>query len=207
MFLLIKIQDMMGILVQLHVITPGTKAGNQPDTVENRLASLSVCVEIKVDIKKCGNWCDTYSKKRFLVKILEGPIYELRLAEVGENIDGRQKELQFALAMFTADGVQTLKVGVPSAEEIVNMLSLFQMSRSPLERKLVDFVEPKGGAARCMEDKTLLEELIDMRRDRSSQQGTQQSKPTKLVSKRPGQILRGGADYETYIPVPALPSL
>ncbi|KAK1231089.1 hypothetical protein PQX77_005806 [Marasmius sp. AFHP31] len=198
MFLLVKIQDMMGILVQLRVIPPGTKAENQPITVETRLSSL--CVKIEDDIKKCGNLCDTYSKKRFLVKILKGPIYELRLAEMGENIDERQKELQLALAMFTADGVQTLKVGVQSTEESVNMLLLFQMSRSPLERELVDFVESKGGAAKCMEDRTLLKELIDMRRDHSSQKGTQRSKPTKLVFKTPGQIRPGGLDYETYAP-------
>ena len=166
-------------LHRLRVIPPGTKAQDQSVTVENRLASL--CVKIEEDIKKCGNLCDTYSKKRllgsfnfsnslsviltiFIVKILKAPIYELRLAEMGESLDERQKELQLALSMFTVDGVQSLKISMHSTEESLNMLLLFQISRSPLEQELLDLIKSKGGAAKCMEDKTILKELIDMRR-------------------------------------------
>ncbi|KAJ8088905.1 hypothetical protein PM082_014151 [Marasmius tenuissimus] len=173
LFLLVKVQDMMKVLVQLRSIPQGARAQDQPATVEEMLTSL--CKKIGKDIKNCGNLCDMYSKQPLFAKIFKGPIYELRLADMGETLEERRKELLLVLIMFTADGVQSLQISIRSTEESLKMLQLFEMSRSPLEQQLSDFIKSKGGAERCMKDATIWKELTDMHSKASFPSETEQN--------------------------------
>ncbi|KAK1220060.1 hypothetical protein PQX77_017201, partial [Marasmius sp. AFHP31] len=181
--LMAKVHEMMAILVQLRAIPDGTKARNQSITVAGKMEPL--CIQIGEDIRNCGNLCDMYSKQILIVKILKASIYEERLADMGQKLDDRQKELHFALAMFTAETIHSLKDSIHSTLEGVNMLQLFAMSRSPLEQKLADFIESKGGAERCMEDPKILEELIVMRRNAFSRDEKEQNSRAGARSKHP----------------------
>ncbi|KAJ8088911.1 hypothetical protein PM082_014157 [Marasmius tenuissimus] len=171
--LLTKVGDMMAILVQLRAIRDGTKSRDQSVTLADKMRPL--CEQIGEDIKNCGNLCDMYSKQILLVKILKASIYEGRLADMGKKLDDRQKELHLALSMFTVETVQSLNDSAHSILESVNMLQLFEMTRSPLEQKLVDFIKSKGGAERCMKDPTILKELIAMRRNAFSRDEKEQN--------------------------------
>lgn len=65
--------------------------------------------QVAEDIKDCANACDTYSKKRLLVKVLKGPIWEARLAEHVVRFHQRKKELKFALSLHTATVTDDVK--------------------------------------------------------------------------------------------------
>ncbi|KAF9264989.1 hypothetical protein L218DRAFT_861483 [Marasmius fiardii PR-910] len=162
MFLLVKIQDLMETLVQLRVILSGQKAVDQNHTLEDKLALL--CVKIEKDIQGCGNLCDTFSKKRFLVKLLKGPIYEIRLAEMGQTLDERQKELELALLLFTARGTQSTRETLRSVHEDISMLLLLQMLHTSAEKEVLSIVDSKGGPSKCMQDEKILAELIEILR-------------------------------------------
>lgn len=68
------------------------------------------------DIKACANVCDTYSKKRLLVKVLKGQVWEAKLVEWIEKFTKRKAEFEFALTMHTARAVDSVKVTVESME-------------------------------------------------------------------------------------------
>ncbi|KAG7087300.1 hypothetical protein E1B28_013278 [Marasmius oreades] len=164
-FLLVKMQDLMETLVQLRAIPSDQKTSDQLYTVEEKLASL--CAKIEKDIQGCGNLCDTFSKKRFLVKLLKGSIYEIRLEEMAQTLDERQRELQFALGLFTARGIQSINDTLRSAHDDINMLLLLQMLQSSAEKEFLDIVNAKGGPSKCMQDEEILSELIQIRRGAS----------------------------------------
>jgi hypothetical protein len=49
--------------------------------------------------------CDTYSKKKLVVKVLKGPIWEGRLVKFVEVFSKRRGQFEFALSIHTARGV------------------------------------------------------------------------------------------------------
>lgn len=70
----------------------------------------SLAVKAAEEIKNCANACDTYSKKKMLVKVLKGPIWEGRLAEFITRFSQLRSDFRLALAIHTAkvtDGVKT----------------------------------------------------------------------------------------------------
>lgn len=64
------------------------------------------------DIKMCANECDTYSKKRLLVKVLKGQVWQEKLIEWIGNFAKRKEEFEFALAMHTAKALDSVKITV-----------------------------------------------------------------------------------------------
>ena len=95
-----------------------TKVASDGQTIEGRMQKL--CVKVAEDIKRCANTCDTYLKsvfasftifpilivnfrKKILVKIFAGPMWEGRLLEFVEIFTNRRKEFEFALTIHTAD--------------------------------------------------------------------------------------------------------
>ena len=54
-----------------------------------------------LDIKACANVCDTYSKKKLLVKVLKGPAWDARLTDFLDRFAKLQSEFKMALALYT----------------------------------------------------------------------------------------------------------
>lgn len=54
------------------------------------------------DIKECANACDTYSKKKLLVKVLMGPAWENRLTEFLDRFTKTRSEFKMALVIHSA---------------------------------------------------------------------------------------------------------
>ena len=61
------------------------------------------------DIKDCANACDTYSKKRLLVRVLVGPAWEGKLVAFTSTFAKRRMEFEFSLSIHTATGVDAIK--------------------------------------------------------------------------------------------------
>ncbi|KAK7047646.1 hypothetical protein VNI00_006414 [Paramarasmius palmivorus] len=203
--LLLKVQDMMEVLVQLRFIAPNAEP-DQPLSVREKLSTI--CNKIEEDIKECGNLCDAYSKKNLIganqsckttslthfhpVKLLKGPIYEQRLAECGETFETRQKELELALMIFTAQGVHSTTDALPGMQdtlsgtsEHIQMLVLFQVLQTDTHRRLSELVKSKGGPQKCMQDEKVLAELVQIYNDSINRQ-----KPNVQASSQSPEVLR-----------------
>lgn len=61
------------------------------------------------EIKECANFCDTFLKKKLLVKVLKGPIWAEKLAGFVQVFADRKADFQFTLAMHTANDVTAVK--------------------------------------------------------------------------------------------------
>lgn len=84
-------------------------------TIESRMQSISK--QTAADIKACANVCDTYGKKRLLVKVLKGQVWEARLVEWVGTFTKRKSEFEFALAMHTARTVDSVKNTVEAVDQ------------------------------------------------------------------------------------------
>lgn len=105
-----------------YLITPSrlkdVKDVNQtaPDgqTIRGRLQELSITTA--EDIKSCANTCDTYSKKKLIVKILSGPLWEGKLLNFVGLFTQRKQDFMFALTVNTAVGVSDANIKLDNVE-------------------------------------------------------------------------------------------
>lgn len=75
-------------------------AGNLSEGNKERLKVLSDSTAN--DIKSCANTCDTYSRKKLVVKFVKGIMWEARLASFSGTFAKRRDEFEFELAVHTA---------------------------------------------------------------------------------------------------------
>lgn len=61
------------------------------------------------NIKDCANFCDTFLKKRLIVKVLKGPAWAEKLSGYVKTFTERKSDFQFALAMHTANSITDVK--------------------------------------------------------------------------------------------------
>ena len=61
------------------------------------------------DIKDCANLCDTFVKKKLLVKVFKGPVWAEKLAGFVKVFEDRKADFEFALTMHTANSVSDVK--------------------------------------------------------------------------------------------------
>lgn len=76
-----------------------------------------IAVRAAQDIKDCANVCDMYSKKKLLVKVLKGPIWEGQLAEFFGRFQKCRSEFEFALSIHTASVADGIKYKVEAVDE------------------------------------------------------------------------------------------
>ncbi|KAF9059093.1 hypothetical protein BDP27DRAFT_1342146 [Rhodocollybia butyracea] len=167
LILQVKMHDMMETFLQLQIITPDKKEPKRGFTVAESLTKL--CDQISKDISSCGNLCDSYSKKRRLIKLLKSPIYEGRLSGYITSFIERRTELQTTLSMFTAHKIHAAISILENNEAVLQSISdsislIFKQLRfqTPLEKRLWEVVEAKGGLDKCIADDSALSELLKL---------------------------------------------
>ena len=69
----------------------------------------SIALQTARDIKDCANACDTYSKKKLLVKVLKGPVWAEKLGGFVAVFAERKHEFQLALAIHNANSLTDVK--------------------------------------------------------------------------------------------------
>ncbi|KAJ4481285.1 hypothetical protein J3R30DRAFT_3287521 [Lentinula aciculospora] len=161
----VKMQDMMEIFVQLRVIAPHQTEPDRGFTVAESLSKL--CSRIAEDIWSCANLCDSYSKKRFLVKLLKSPIYEGRLAGFIETFVERRTELHTVVGMFTAHKIHSTFSLLEDNQDVLKAINdsiqvIFERLRTqtPIEKQIWKMIESKGGLEKCIQDDSVLIELV-----------------------------------------------
>ena len=68
---------------------------------QDRLEDLAK--DTSKDIRDCANACDTYSKKKLVVKFVKGPIWEQRLASFTVVFSERRSQFEFELSLRSAE--------------------------------------------------------------------------------------------------------
>ncbi|KAJ7578160.1 hypothetical protein C8J56DRAFT_797697, partial [Mycena floridula] len=163
----VQMQDTMIVLFQLRHMRDPEEVGPDGTTIKDRMQAL--IETIANDIKETGSACDHYLKKGFLAKTVKSKIYEQRLAGYGNLFIKHRENLDFALSIHTALGVDNANVKLDSQrnkletiDEKLDMLLLFRKLDTPREREVYKFIEEKGGAKNCIDNNELLKELIEI---------------------------------------------
>ncbi|KAF5348142.1 hypothetical protein D9756_010780 [Leucocoprinus leucothites] len=119
--------------------------------------------QIARDIKECGSACDVYLKKTFIAKMLKSKIYEGRLAGYTPKFMDYRDQLDKALTVHIALGVDAANVKLDSQssqldsiEEKLDMLTnVFRCLDTPHEK------EESGGPNAIIERNDLVLALVD----------------------------------------------
>lgn len=90
------------------------EVGPNGETIEARMQSLSK--KAADDIKACANECDMYNKKRLLVKVLKGQVWEGKLVEWVETFAKRKNDFELALTLHTARAVDATQKAVEALD-------------------------------------------------------------------------------------------
>lgn len=69
----------------------------------------SLVDEAAQDIKACANACDTWTKKKLLLRVLVGPAWEGKLAGFSSAFNMRRMQFEFALQIHTASAVDQIQ--------------------------------------------------------------------------------------------------
>ncbi|KAJ7057115.1 hypothetical protein C8F01DRAFT_1372411, partial [Mycena amicta] len=181
-----EMKDMMGVLTQLKSVKDSDEVAPDGSTIKGR---MQIIIETTAkDIKNCANACDTYVKKKLVVKVLKGPIWEGKLAAFAGVFTKRRTEFEFAMSMHTALGVDAANRGISVVDErtqamndkIDMMMKMFAQMVSPEQKEMARFIDQKGGAA-CVSDDKALGELNEF--ENKTFGGSQSAAGTKLGAK------------------------
>ncbi|TFK81228.1 hypothetical protein K466DRAFT_558153 [Polyporus arcularius HHB13444] len=197
--LYVEMKDMMMVMVQLKGIDNRTHIGLDGRMLKDRLEELAE--QTAKDIKECANFCDTFLKKKLLVKVLKGPVWAEKLAGFVQVFNDRKDDFQFALAMHTANSLTEIKrqnKDISAKLEVV--IGLFSRLVSPEEQKIAAEVESRGGPnkIRVMDDATLKSLIALEVTVRGGPEDKEDIKRAKQAQeKQPGTIRRGKAEMTT----------
>jgi hypothetical protein len=100
------------------------------------------------DIKACANTCDTYTKKKLVVKILKGPVWEGKLVAFVGKFTKRRGEFEFALSIHTALGVDAANRAITAVDKTTQemnakmdmMMKMFQTFVGPEQKEMARLV-------------------------------------------------------------------
>ncbi|KAJ7584970.1 hypothetical protein C8J56DRAFT_139201 [Mycena floridula] len=156
--LYVEIKDMMAVLVQLKNCKDVEDVAPDGSTIKARMQEL--CQQTADDIKACANLCDCYTKKKLVVKVLKGPIWEGKLLKFVALFTKRRSEFEFSLAIHTAVGVDTIVSVTAVMDEKMNQMMLMMQKLMPqANQDMARTVAMKGGANACLDDPSILREL------------------------------------------------
>ncbi|KAJ7262295.1 hypothetical protein B0H12DRAFT_1105150 [Mycena haematopus] len=164
----LEMKEMMGVLTQLKNVKDADEIAPDGTTIKGRMQEIVKATA--EDIKSCANACDTYTKKKLVVKILKGPVWEGKLAKFAGTFTKRRSEFEFALSIHTALGVDAANKTLGSVDKVTQemnekmnqMLAMFATFVAPEQKEMMRVVEQKGGLQACQENDKILKELSDL---------------------------------------------
>ncbi|KAJ7777866.1 hypothetical protein DFH07DRAFT_796416 [Mycena maculata] len=181
-----EMKDMMSVLTQLKNVKDAEEVAPDGSTIKGRMQEI---VKATVaDIKACANACDTYVKKKLVVKILKGPIWDGKLVAFVGAFTKHRSEFEFALAIHTSVGVDQANKTLDSVDQTTQemnmkmdmMMKMFQQFVSPEQKEMARMIEAKGGQAVLNDDK-VLKELNDIENQAGSQASSSHNKTARVA--------------------------
>ncbi|THH29709.1 hypothetical protein EUX98_g4473 [Antrodiella citrinella] len=181
--LYVEMKDMIAVLVQLRDVKDPKEIGPDGQPIDSRLQGISQ--QTAADIKDCANTCDTYAKKRLVVKVLKSPVWESKLVGFIAVFTKRRGQFEEALAIHTAravDLVQStvfiMKTKLDSVDEKLALFNqMFQKLVPPDEVKIAERIKGKGDIKTIQKNDALLRDLNDF-------ENSLDARPTERASKR-----------------------
>ncbi|KAF7297297.1 hypothetical protein MIND_00962900 [Mycena indigotica] len=162
-----EMKDMMSVLTQLRNVKDSEEIAPDGTTIKGRMQELMKGTAD--DIKSCANACDTYTKKKLVVKILKGGVWEQKLVTFAGKFTKRRGEFEFALSIHTALGVDAANERLSAVDKKMDMmLQMFQQMIAPEQKEMLRMVEQKGGVQACQDNDKILKELCDLEAKSSS---------------------------------------
>ncbi|EJD40227.1 hypothetical protein AURDEDRAFT_170608 [Auricularia subglabra TFB-10046 SS5] len=159
-----RMLDAVDVLIELKDIKNPGKPAADSTTIERRLERILRALE--KDIRDCSALCEKYVQKRFIVKLFDGARWQARLAEYDAIFSEHRAQLSLALTTHVACGIDGLHVAVHGLKAVsdvnvdrTSMLLLFKQLERPTERELLRYIAEHGGAAACLEDEQIFNEL------------------------------------------------
>ncbi|KAJ7925171.1 hypothetical protein B0H13DRAFT_2314677 [Mycena leptocephala] len=190
LLLQLQMKEMMGVLTQLKNVKDADEIAPDGTTIKGRMQEIVKATAD--DIKACANACDTYTKKKLVVKILKGPVWEGKLAAFAATFTKRRSEFEFALSIHTALGVDAANQTLGSVDKTTQemnqkmdmMMKMFQQMVAPEQKEMMRIVEQKGGLQACQENDKILKELSDLEAKSTATPGgaTQSAKTAQKTS-------------------------
>ncbi|KAF9447847.1 hypothetical protein P691DRAFT_775829, partial [Macrolepiota fuliginosa MF-IS2] len=162
----VQMQQMMCTLFQLRRIKDPDEAAPDGTILKDRLQPL--IVQIARDIEECGSACDAYMKKRTIVKTILSKSYEPRLAGYANKFIDYRDQLDKALTVHIALGVDTANAKLDTQtttlrtidNKIDLLMDMFRQLDTPRERETREFVEKSGGPENVIKRTDLLQSLV-----------------------------------------------
>ncbi|KAH9858589.1 hypothetical protein C2E23DRAFT_717063, partial [Lenzites betulinus] len=157
--LFLEMKDMMAVLLELRSIKDEETPGPDGTTIKARMQQL--VRRTADDIKDCANACDTYAKKRLLVKVIKSSMWDDKLKGYMTLFADRRKAFTFALEMHVGRAVDDVNSMVSAMDaKLYVVLQLFSSFATPEQRHLWELVRSRGGPSAVMTDDRALEELM-----------------------------------------------
>ncbi|OSD05610.1 hypothetical protein PYCCODRAFT_1464963 [Trametes coccinea BRFM310] len=159
MALYVEMKDLMKIIVQLRTVENHAHVGSDGRVLKDRLEELAE--RTAQDIKECANFCDTFLKKRLLVKVLKGPVWAQKLGAFVRVLENRKSEFQFALTMHTTNLASDIRKQTREIEAKVDLIvSLVNRLLPDEERRIAEEVAAHGGVAGVSRNDDYLKSLL-----------------------------------------------
>ncbi|KAJ7639351.1 hypothetical protein FB45DRAFT_1024083 [Roridomyces roridus] len=163
-----EMKDMMAVLIQLKSIKDANEVAPDGTTINGRMQG--VIHGTADDIKACGLACDTYTKKKTIVKVLTGPSWSGKLTGFAGTFTKRRGEFEFALSIHTALGVDAANRAISAVDKTTQemnakmdmMMKMFQNFMSPDQAEMARLVEQRGGLDAVKDNDKMLQELSDI---------------------------------------------
>ncbi|KAJ7701822.1 hypothetical protein B0H17DRAFT_1176328 [Mycena rosella] len=163
-----EMKEMMGVLTQLKNVRDADETAPDGTTIKGRMQEIVKATA--EDIKACANCCDTYGKKKLVVKVLKSAVWEGKLVKFTGTFTKRRSEFEFALSIHTALGVDAANQTLGSVDKTTQemnlkmdmMMKMFQQFVAPEQKEMMRIVEQKGGLQACQENDKILKELCDL---------------------------------------------
>ena len=133
--------------------------GPDSRTIKGRIQEL--VEQIAQDIKTCANFCDTYTKKTPIVKIIQGSLWDKEFKRFIDLFATRRKELDAALSDHIGVAIDDTNQKLREINAKIDRLtdSLLTIV-SPEQQELTELISKEGGVRAVMTDNTALEELL-----------------------------------------------
>ncbi|PIL33406.1 hypothetical protein GSI_04028 [Ganoderma sinense ZZ0214-1] len=160
--LFLEMRNMMSVLLELQSV-PADHAAKDGKTIDVRLTDS--VMRTANDIKECANVCDTYSKKRLLVKVLKGPIWDDTLKGFIQLFADRKAEFNFAIVIHTGMAIDRANDKLDALTTKMELiLKFFERCVPPSQRMLNTFIEQAGGLDAALQSQGVLQTLIERER-------------------------------------------
>ncbi|KAH9856040.1 hypothetical protein C2E23DRAFT_563914 [Lenzites betulinus] len=161
--LFLEMRNMMSSLLQLQGVRKDHVARDGL-TITARLREVSE--KTAVDIKECANACDTYSRKRLLVKVLKASGWDETLQEYIKRFSDRKGEFTFAISIHTGLGIDrvndTLDVLLTKMDLV---LDFFQKTMPREQQTLAEAIRQGGGNQVVLANPGVLRRLLEQEQE------------------------------------------